>query len=237
VSDTWEVTERSGQAAKLHASWPEAERSPDRRRVALCRVTSPAVVLGSTQPLDVVDARRAAAMGIAVARRRSGGGAVLVTPENPVWMDVWLPAGDPLWAHDVGRAFDWLGESWAEALDTCGVAGTVPHRGGFVDCTRWSSLVCFGGVGSGEILTPDGRKVVGLSQRRTRLGAWFHTACMLHWDPSTLLGVLDLPDAERDAASSALAATVAGVQDLLVESGSPTVDAATVGAALIAALP
>lgn len=237
MSNAWGVVERSGRASELHATWPESERAPGQRLVAVCRVTSTAVVLGSAQSEDVVDSQRARAAGIAVARRRSGGGAVLVAPENPVWIDVWLPAGDPLWAHDVGHAFNWLGESWADALATCGISDVSPHRGGFVACTRWSSLVCFGGVGSGEVLTGDGRKVVGLSQRRTRLGAWFHTACMLHWDPTTLLGILDLSAPEREAASSALARTVVGVQDLLLESGSPVVDGATVGDALIASLP
>jgi lipoate-protein ligase A len=35
--------------------------------------------------------------------------------------------------------------------------------------TAWSELVCFAGLGPGE-LSLDGRKLVGLSQRRTRNG-------------------------------------------------------------------
>ena len=35
--------------------------------------------------------------------------------------------------------------------------------------TPWSDLVCFAGLGPGEVLL-DGRKLVGLSQRRTRNG-------------------------------------------------------------------
>jgi lipoate---protein ligase len=35
--------------------------------------------------------------------------------------------------------------------------------------TPWSELVCFAGIGPGEVML-DGRKLVGLSQRRTRDG-------------------------------------------------------------------
>ena len=137
----------------------------------------------------VVDRAAAAAAGLDVVRRRSGGGAVLVTPDDPVWIDVWVPAGDPLWRPDVTGAFGWLGSTWARALERLGarrawtVQGPAPGA-----CTRWSSLVCFGGVGAGEV-TVGGRKVVGLAQRRNRSGAWFHGACLLRWDPTVLLGV------------------------------------------------
>ena len=76
----WRVDERRGDAASLHASWPGVEGSPGERAVAVCRVPAPSVVLGSTQPTEVVDPVRAARRRVGVARRRSGGGAVLVVP-------------------------------------------------------------------------------------------------------------------------------------------------------------
>ena len=56
--------------------------------------------------------------------------------------------------------------------------------------------------------------MVGIAQRRTRAGAWFHSACVLRWAPDPLLDVLDLPDAERDAARTGLAAVAGGILDL-----------------------
>jgi lipoate-protein ligase A len=137
----------------------------------------------------------------------------------------------------VDRAFDWLGQAWVEALEQLGIAGTAAHRQGYVACTRWSSLVCFGGVGAGEVVSSDGRKVVGLSQRRTRQGAWFHGACVLHWDPVPLLGLLDLEPAEREAAALGLRAAVVGVGDLADEQGAAPPDGPEVVSALVGSLP
>ena len=48
--------------------------------------------------------------------------------------------------------------------------------------TTWSDHVCFAGIGGGEVIR-DGRKVVGISQRRTRAGARFQCALYRHWRP------------------------------------------------------
>ena len=211
MGSIWSVEQRSGPAGALHGAWPLAD--PGVRSVALCRVEGPSVVLGSTQPDTDVDRTRAEQVGLSVIRRRSGGGAVLVAPGDPVWIDAWVPRGDQWWDDDVARAFDWLGETWTRALHSLGYADLSPHRGGFRSCSRWSSLVCFGGVGTGEVVTGDGHKVVGLAQRRTRDGAWFHSACVLHWEPAPLLDVLDLPDSERRTAGIGLGEVATGLND------------------------
>jgi lipoate---protein ligase len=145
-------------------------------------VTSPALVLGSTQP--AVDERE-----VPVVRRRTGGGAVLVRPDEQLWVDVLLPAGDPLWDDDVGRSFHWMGQAWVDALRTTGVEAAWHH--GAMVCTPWCRQVCFAGIGSGEV-TVDGRKVVGLAQRRTRAGALFQCAALLRWDAAALVDLLSL---------------------------------------------
>jgi lipoate-protein ligase A len=157
----------------------------------------------------VVDTAACERAGVAVVRRRSGGGAVLVVPGDLLWVDVVIPAGDPLWEADVGRAFLWLGEAWAAALAELGVPGSV-HRGG-LEATAWSSLVCFGGVGPGEVLFTSGAKLVGLSQRRTRDGARFQCAALGRWDPAALLALLALAPDDRARAEADLAGAAAGV--------------------------
>jgi lipoate---protein ligase len=232
----WSVEERTGSASSLHAAWPEAAEHPDRRIVGVCHVTSPALVLGSTQAIELIDSARAESGGVAVARRRSGGGVVLVAPGNPVWIDVWLPAGDPLWKDDVGAAFDWLADAWVDSLRLLGIEGVSAHRGGSVHCTRWASSVCFGGVGRGEVVLEDGRKLVGLAQRRTRAGAWFHGACFLNWDPLLLVDLLNLTGSEKQAALGDLLAAAAGVAEVADERGVGPIGGVEIVGALLTAL-
>jgi len=160
-------------------------------------VTAPALVLGSTQP-EVPE------RGVPVVRRRSGGGAVLVGPGEVLWVDVLLPAGDPLWEDDVGRSFHWLGQAWVDALAVVGVEASW-HSGPMV-CTPWCRQVCFAGIGPGEV-TVDGRKVVGLAQRRTRAGALFQCAALLKWNAGEIARLLDL-GTEGAAALPTLAAAL-----------------------------
>ena len=191
-----------GTAAELHD--PGATRV-DGRLVRVCEVTSPTIVLGSTQP----DRHVRADAGVPVVHRRSGGGAVWVAPGDPVWVDVVVPAGDPLWDDDVGRATWWLGDAWAVALNDLGMRGAAVHRGPLVR-TRWSTHVCFAGLGPGEV-TVEGRKMVGLAQRRTRAGALFQCAVPCRWDPAPLLAALDLTGEERAAARADLGGAVAAI--------------------------
>jgi lipoate-protein ligase A len=163
--------------------------TPDRPTARILDSTSTVVVLGSTQPQAVV------VPGTPTIRRRSGGGAVLVEPDALVWVDVFIPAGDKLWEADVGRAFHWLGDIWRDALVAVGVARPEVHRGPLLT-TPWSRLVCFAGLGPGEV-TVDGAKVVGIAQRRTRAGALFQCAALLEWRPERLLERLALSEDDR----------------------------------------
>ncbi len=151
-------------------------------------VDRPAVVLGSTQRADVVDERACAAAGIEIVRRRSGGGAVLLEPGAVVWFDVIVPADvlrDAGVGDDVGASMVWIGDHIAGALDELGIGGVAVHRGAMA-CSSWCPLVCFAGLGPGEVVR-DGRKLVGISQRRTRAGSRFQCAVHERWSPARLV--------------------------------------------------
>ncbi|MDA8340801.1 MAG: hypothetical protein M0007_01020 [Actinomycetota bacterium] len=210
----WRVDLRTAAAGRLHASWPAVDADPGRPAVAVCHPADTAVVLGSTQPEAAVDRVQAARRGVSVVRRRSGGGAVWVAPGAQVWVDLWVPAGHARWDADVVRSFEWVGELWSGALAAAGVTGARWHRGKGTG-GPWAATVCFGGVGSGEVVAADGRKVVGLSQRRTRAGAWFTGAAYRVWDPQPLAGVLALDPAERARMVSELGPAAVGVGQLL----------------------
>ncbi|MGH9123561.1 MAG: lipoyl protein ligase domain-containing protein [Acidimicrobiales bacterium] len=177
--------------------------------------TETAVVLGSTQPESHLDGARVAAAGLAVARRGSGGGAVLVGPGQVLWLDVVIPKGDPYWSDDVGRAFWWLGEVWAAALASVGVCGAEVWRRGLVR-TPWSDRVCFAGRGPGEVAI-TGAKVVGMAQRRTRSGAHFQCAVPIRWQPQQMMDILDLNDAMRAEGAQTLANVAHGVGERTVD--------------------
>jgi lipoate-protein ligase A len=193
---------RDGLAERA-AARPEAERS-----IVVLDVARPTLVLGSSQQDDVVDRDRVRRAGADVVRRRSGGAAVLVEPGAAVWVDVTIPAGDPLWDHDVGRAFHWLGAAWVQVLAAAGIAAVMYD--GPLRKTSWSPSVCFAGLGPGE-LTVDGRKVVGMSQRRTREAALFQCCAALRWEPERLLDLLALDDADRARGAAELAHVATGL--------------------------
>ena len=76
--------------------------------------------------------------------------------------------------------------------------------------TPWSSLVCFAGLGPGEVVL-DGRKVVGLSQRRTRLGARMQTVALSEWRPERLLALTTLDPDQAAVALEEIEPRAAGV--------------------------
>ena len=212
----WRVEAVEGRAGELHHLDVSAERL-----VRVHHLAGPALVLGSTQPAAIARGEIAQRLGVEVARRRSGGGAVWLAPGEQVWVDVVVPAGDPLWHDDVGLAGHWLGAAWAALLPGAGV-----WRGAMVD-RGLGRVACFAGMGPGEV-SVAGRKVVGMSQRRTRTHARFQCVAYLRWDPAPLLGLLDLgasgptPDPTAGMSAGSTAAGLGGrVAAALVDRVAP----------------
>jgi len=237
---SWSLAHRHGPADELHAlDLPD----PVRREVWVLVPDRPALVLGSTQDDAVVDAEMLADRGIDLVRRRSGGGAVLLDAAGALgagptlWIDLVVPREDPLWVDDVGRSTDWLGDAWVRALASLGLSASV-HRGR-LERTSASTLVCFAGLGPGEVLV-EGRKVVGISQRRTRRGARFQ--CVVPLAPPGPAevsgeepGVATIVDVLAEPAGGVVRAELAA--QLRRTTGAVRVDAEALLAALLAALP
>ena len=81
---------------------------------------------------------------------------------------------------------------------------------GTLRTTRWSRLVCFAGLGPGEV-TVGGAKVVGIAQRRTRAGARFQCALLHRWDPVAVTALLALGPDDRSQAAADLGRVATGV--------------------------
>jgi lipoate---protein ligase len=209
------LTYWAGRATALHHRPIDASQ-----RATVLHATRPAIVLGRAQKVDDGFDARAAALGFEVTRRVSGGSAVAVGPGECAWVDVVVARDAPGWNDDIGKAGCWMGDRFVEALATVGVTELKVHRSGMEKRPGYGA-VCFAGVGSGEVLTPDGSKLVGVSQRRTRAWALFQCAIPLQWDPSALIEALG-PSAEPARAARVATLTpavanhaIAALRDLL----------------------
>lgn len=152
---------------------------PGERAVWNCEVTAPCIILGSTQSSTDVDLAIAASLGVSVAKRRSGGGAVFVSPEDSVWIDVTIGRDDPLWTDDISTSMLWLGDAFVRAVSPWVHAETF--RGAFSNGID-GRTVCFASESPGEVFV-DGNKLVGISQRRGRNGARLQCVMYRHWNP------------------------------------------------------
>ena len=167
------------------------------RAVWLMSPHDSALVLGSAQPDGV-----ARSLEPGVVRRHSGGGAVLLVPDDTVWIDVVISRNDPLWDDDVNRAPLWLGQAWRAALASLDVpAGVVLDR---FEPGPWGRLACFAGKGPGEVLVGEA-KAVGITQRRTRNWVRIQTLVYRRWDPDELTDRLAIPADQIDDFREALA--------------------------------
>jgi lipoate-protein ligase A len=180
----------AGAAETFHSRDPDFGSGIE---IVVCEVERPALVLGSRQDTKILHLDRSAAQGWDVVRRRSGGTLVHLVPGEVLWVDLLMAATHPAFTTDLRASMIWMGQQWAAVLsalsgplcltvsepDTLAAGPTrsaeITVFQGAVERSAWADLLCFGGLGPGEV-TLDGAKLVGLSQRRTRSGAWFQMA-------------------------------------------------------------
>lgn len=175
-----------------------------------------ALVLGSGQRLTELDLQALQTAGVPLHRRASGGTAVLFVP-GFLMQDIALPLAHPLYEYDVTASYAWLGAVWMATLAALGFSelSLVSIAAARTDAQQSDPLVrraCFGGRSPYEILA-GGRKLVGFSQVRRRMGALFQVGLYHHWPGAELVALLRLSPAERTATRAALAARVAGLAD------------------------
>jgi lipoate-protein ligase A len=180
--------------------------------------TQRALVIGSGQRLGEVDSAALRHTGVNLHRRASGGTAVLFVP-GLLMQDLALPPDHPLYCTDITSSYAWLGAVWVEVLTRLGLSAVelVPVPTARTDTLATDDRVrraCFGGRSPYEVIV-GGRKLVGFSQIRRRAGALFQVGLYSTWPGEALTALLRLTDEERSATSSALAARVVGLDELL----------------------
>lgn len=186
MASPWKRHHWRGTAGDFHALNPASERA-----VWWCDVSQSALIVGSSQSVDLIDRECADTHHIEVVRRRSGGGLVFVHPSDSVWIDVTISRDDPLWTDDVTSSMLWLGEVFVQALSPWISAAT--YRDAFV-AGEFGRDVCFASHSPGEVFVGD-HKLVGISQRRTREGARFQCVLYRQWNYAEWLSCVTSPHA------------------------------------------
>jgi len=193
-----------------------------------------ALIVGSSQRLDELDAAACAAAGVRVHRRRSGGGAVL--SDAMLMLDLAIPRAHPLYLEDVSESYRWIGAVWVAALRELGTnARAIPVDEARADAQTLDPLVsrvCFGGLSPYETLL-GWRKLVGLAQIRRRAGALYQAGMYLRWAPERTARLMaGSPHAQATLARQ-LTTRVVGLD---AARGGQALDAADVARAFEAAL-
>ena len=195
----WIASDRAGEVQDLHSLENANWNLPV---IWVMSPTNSSLVLGSSQDDACIDYEYAEKIDVGIARRRTGGGAVFVDPKTLFWVDLFVPRGHRLWNDDIGVASIWMGGVWKDALGSLGV-DTHIHNRPFVKDSL-AELVCFGGRAPGELLIGE-KKVLGISQRRTRKGARFQCALALEWRPEEWIALFT--DASTKGLKSAILAS------------------------------
>jgi len=148
----------------------------------------PALVVGRGQPVAEVAWDRVLGEGLDVVRRMTGGTAVL--NRDVLGFSLIVPAADVSWAFPVVESYRGVGEALLAAVARLGVTGATlsRHRSG----AKVRSPVCFELPSAYELLV-DGRKLVGLAQRRTRHGTLLHGSLPLSGDMGEIADYLTTP--------------------------------------------
>jgi hypothetical protein len=118
-----------------------------------------------------------------------------------------VPSTDRLFDLDVSKAALFVGDLWRAALaDLADRGPEFEVYSGPLLASPWSRSWCFAGLGPGEV-TVGGKKLVGVSQRRSRAGAWFFTMACLQLDPDRDASFLGGDEKWRSGLSRELART------------------------------
>jgi lipoate-protein ligase A len=191
-------------------------------QLAIVQYRTPAIIFRRPLGDEAAARSRAARVGCDMLRRGSGGGEVLAGP----WMlgvDLFLPAAHPLSRAGHVAGFRWMGDQWRKAFTRVGVSVEQADAVSIAEhnaAARTAGLdwVCFAGLSHGELLDAEGRKLLGLAQRRGRWGILISTGLLLDQTPWEILEFVRLGKRpERSAMRRQASAGLASLAPALTE--------------------
>ena len=171
----------------------------------------PCLSLGRGQPGDEVDRAACARDGIHVVRRSTGGRAILHTGE--LTYSVVAPPREPRLAGDILNSYRRLSRALLAALERLGADASTRHvqgtqhampKGHNAQREQHVNPVCFEVPSHYELVTADGRKLVGSAQMRSSDAVLQHGTLPLTGDIARICRYLaESPDSARVRARAA----------------------------------
>ncbi len=136
------------------------------------RYSAPAIITGRSQRHDDRQMARAGRLTVPIVRRKSGGGAVMAGP-GMLSTTVFLPPEHAISKASTVAAYVWMGAVWKNVLEEHHIASYFPGAQEISASQKnaadlGTSWACFSSVSHGELLTEDGRKLLGIAQIRNR---------------------------------------------------------------------
>jgi len=126
-------------------------------------------VLGCSQRSLHTAIEKRVAGSIDIVDRDSGGGAVLTGPWL-VSVSVVIPNRHPMLGQNLGDSYRGLAQLHVSVLENFSVTSRVWLPSELIKLPEVNdpglNWACFGGLSHGEVINKDGRKLVGLSQKR-----------------------------------------------------------------------
>ncbi len=191
---------------------PAAPRAPLTLR---CYSWNPATLsLGHSQAHTEDLARRAAAQGLPIVRRETGGRAVLHDEE--LTYCVAIPADSPFHCGNLPQAYQEINRALAAGLRRLGLAVALEARR--VDMAaayrKETGGLCFASTAQSEVLW-DNRKLVGSAQRQLREGLLQHGSLIVAAGHLRIGGLFFADERLREAARAKLARETTCLEEAL----------------------
>jgi lipoate-protein ligase A len=183
----------------------------------------PSVILGAAQKPAILDLDACRKAGYAVYKRTSGGAVVLGGPDF-LSLDVALPPDSSLASTDVTRAYQWFGQCWVAALARLDIASRLvtpdearqarEELASASEAEQLVKLVCFGTLSSYEVVSADGRKLVGLAQVKRRDASLLQAGLHRRWPSDEFARLLELSGPQRTDLRRYLPERAVGIEEI-----------------------
>ncbi len=142
--------------------------------VLLWHYNQQGAILGCSQRLSADQIQCAQTYSLPHLRRGSGGGAVLAGP----WMlsvSIFIPNRHAIAKGNIVNAFSWLEQIWQKSLAAIGIECRGVSKEDIEQSKEFAKRhniewACYGSLSYGEVVCPQGKKLVGLAQIRKRAG-------------------------------------------------------------------